>query len=228
MPRVVRTRFRGASTRRQAQGTRLLAAEAAYADSMLRSALGDGRGCIEALEQALEAVPTYAPALLSLGSAKYQLRRPASGRRLFLTLLELPAKTPDLTVIIDKAGDFLIECGRYDHGLELYRRAAARFPRVASFHQGLGYCAGHEGRHEEAVAASRAALALEPENQKLVNDLGWSLCQAGLADEARRELELAVTMDPADPLAAENLRLCTRKVIRASRRPGARARDDRA
>jgi hypothetical protein len=47
-------------------------------------------------------------------------------------------------------------------------------------------------------------------------------------DEARRALERAVAMDPADSLAAENLRLCTQKVIRASRRPGARARDDRA
>ncbi len=55
---------------------------------MLKSALGDGRGCIEALEQALEAVPTYAPALLSLGSVEYQRRRPARGRRLFLSLLE--------------------------------------------------------------------------------------------------------------------------------------------
>lgn len=229
MPRAVGPKsVRPGKTRRDPGGWRRLAAEAAYADSMLKSALGDGRGCIEALEQALEAVPNYAPALLSLGSVEYQRRRRARGRRLFLSLLELPAKTPDLAVIIDKAGDFLIERGRYDHGLELYRRAAARFPRVASFHQGLGCCAGHEGRHEEAVAASRAALALEPNNQKLVNDLGWSLYQAGLPDEARRVLERAVAMDPSDPLAAENLRLCTRKVHPAGLRPGARVRDDRA
>jgi len=33
------------------------------------------------------------------------------------------------------------------------------------------------------------SFALEPDNQKLVNDLGWSLYQAGLLDEARRVLE---------------------------------------
>ena len=56
-------------TRRDPGGARLFAAEAAYADSMLKSVLG-GRGCIEALGQALQAVPTYAPALLSLGSVE--------------------------------------------------------------------------------------------------------------------------------------------------------------
>jgi len=64
------------------------------------------------------------------------------------------------------------------------------------------------GHHDEAIAASRAALALEPDNQKLVNDLGWSLQQAGIIDEARAILERAVAMDPTDELARENLRIC--------------------
>jgi hypothetical protein len=62
---------------------------------MLRSAVGDARGCIDALERALYAEPTYA-AILSLGSVEYQRRRPARGRRLFLSLPDLPDKTPDL------------------------------------------------------------------------------------------------------------------------------------
>jgi len=206
---------RPGEARRDPDGQRLFAAEAAYAESMLKSAMGDGRGCIEALERALDAAPTYAPALLSLGSVEYQRRRPTRGRRLFLSLLDLPEQTTDLVQIIDEAGDFLIQCGRYDHGLELFRRAAARFPRAA-FHSGLACCAGHEGRHEEALAASRAALALEPDDPKLVNDLGFCLYGAGLLDEAQGVLERAVAMDPSDPLAAENVRLCSRE-LRARR-----------
>ena len=197
---------------RPATGTaargQLFAAEAAYAESIFRWAVGDPRRGIKALRSAHAALPTYAPAILSLGSVEYQRRRPAEGRRLFLSLLDLPDETPDLVEIIDEAGDFLIQRGRYADGLELYRRAAARFPRVAVFHQGIGCCAGHEGLHDEAIAASRAALVLEPENQRFVNDLGWSLHQAGRLDEARRELERAVAMDPNDALAAENLRIC--------------------
>jgi len=190
-------------------GWRQFNAEAAYAESIVRSALGDGEGCIAALEHSLKMLPTYAPAILSMGSVEYQRGRHARGRRLFLSLLDQPARTPDLCEIIDKAGDFLIQRGCYADGLELYRRAAARFPKTAVFHQGIGCCAGHEGHHEEAIAASRAALALEPDNQKFVNDLGWSLYQAGAFGDARAVLERAVAMDPADELAAENLRICS-------------------
>lgn len=40
------------------------------------------------------------------------------------------------------------------------------------------------------------------------NDLGWSLFEAGRLDEAREHLERAASMDPAEGLAQENLRLC--------------------
>lgn len=188
--------------------TSLFDAEAAYADSLFRSALGDDEGVIESLRRSLEFIPTYAPAILSLGSVEYQLGNVAQGRELFHALLELPDGTGDLREIVDKVGDFLIQENQYQDGLKLYRRAVARFPRVAVFHQGLGCCAGHQGLHSEAVSASRAALALEPKNQKFVNDLGWSLYQAGNIEEARSVLERAVSMDKTDKLAEENLQIC--------------------
>jgi len=170
--------------------------------------MGDVRGSVEALRRSHAALPTYAPAILSLGSVAYPRRRLAEGRRLFLSLVDLRKTTPHLVEIIEQAGDFLIQSGRYADGLELYRRAAARFPRIGVFHQGIGCCAGHQGLHDEAIAASRAALTLEPENQQFVNDLGWTLYEAGCLDEARHALERAVAMDPSDALAAENLRIC--------------------
>jgi hypothetical protein len=75
------------------------------------SASGDGEGCVEALRSSLEALLTYAPAILSLGSVEYQLDRRNDGRRLLLALLDLPVDTQDLAEIIDKAGDFLISIG---------------------------------------------------------------------------------------------------------------------
>ena len=58
-------------------------AEAEYADSIVRDAMGDRAGSIAALKCALEAMPTYAPAILSMGSVEYQLGRIAEGRELF-------------------------------------------------------------------------------------------------------------------------------------------------
>jgi len=191
---------------------RTFAAEAAYAQSLFRFALGDREASIQALYRSLDALPNHAPALLGVGSVEYQRGRSAEGLGHFLSLLELPDGTQDLHEILDRAGQFLIDRRDYADGLELYRRAAARFPDVGALHQGLACCAGHEGQFEEAVTASYAALALEPENQALASDLGWSLLQAGHLEEARGALERAVRMHPEDELATNNLRCCVERL----------------
>jgi tetratricopeptide (TPR) repeat protein len=191
----------------------LFAAQAAYAESIVLSGIRDIEGSMACLERALEVLPTYAPAILTLGSIDHQIGRAEDGRRRFLSLLELPDGTPDLPEVLDKAGSFLIGLRNYRDGLELYRGAVARYPQVAALHQGLGCCAGHESLHELALAASRAALELEPENQELVNDMGWTLYESGEPEQALSFLERAVEMDPDDPLAAENLRICRHDLV---------------
>lgn len=61
----------------------------------------------------------------------------------------------------------------------MYQAAVERFSERAVLFQGIGCCAGHQRLFDNAIEASRKALELEPANQKLVNDLGWSLFQAG-------------------------------------------------
>lgn len=190
------------------EGWRVFEAEAAYADSIFRTTIGDSESTIDALRRCLDILPAYAPAILSLGSVEYQLNRPEEGSQLFFSLFDLPDDTEDLHEIIDKAGDYLIEIEAYDTGLQLYRRAVERFPNIAVFHQGKSCCAGHEDLHKEAIAAARAALELEPDNQKFVNDLGWCLHEAQQYNEAQQVLERAVTMSPTDERASNNLRLC--------------------
>ena len=202
------------STRKGTLGERQFYAEAEYADSIFRDALGDREGSIVALKRALEGMPTYAPAILSMGSVLYQAGRIAEGRELFQSLLSLPKNTTDICQIIDEAGTFLTRLGVYEDGMALYRAAVKRYSDVAALFQGLGYCASNAGSHEEAVSANQRALELEPENQKLVNDLGWTLLQAGRLPQAREILERAVSMDPRDKLAKENLRFCKRQAAR--------------
>lgn len=197
---------------------RQFSAEAEYADSIFRDGLGDREGSILALKRALEAMPTYAPAILSMGSVLYQLGRTAEGRELFQSLLSLPKNTTDICQIIDEAGTFLTRFGAYEDGVALYRKAVKKYPEVAALLQGLGYCASNAGLHEEAVSANQRALELEPENQKLVNDLGWTLLQAGRLPQASETLERAVSMNPSDELAKENLRFCRRQARRKTPR----------
>jgi len=190
----------------------LFNAEANYAESIVRTALGDYPAAVLALRRALAAKPGYAPAILGLGTVEYQRGKRAEGRKLFQALLSLPEDTTDLCGIIDQAGDFLIQRDAYKDGLEHFRKAAARFPNVAVFHQGVGCCAGHQRLYDEALAASNRAIELEPSKQEFVSDLGWTFFLAGRLREAEEALERAVSMDPDNVCARNNLRMCKDKL----------------
>lgn len=197
---------------------RRFAAQGEYAESIFRSSLGDIEASIRALELALEIDSEYAPAIMSMGSVEYQRQDTARGKELLLSLISLPATAADggendLVKIIDEAGDFLIQSGNYADGLELYKAATIRFPENPVLHQGVSCCAGHEGQHNVAIASSEAALEHDPKNQEYVNDLGWSLFEAGFLNRAKQVLERAVAMDPSDDLAVENLRLCIEAIV---------------
>jgi tetratricopeptide (TPR) repeat protein len=222
----VRKSERSTQSKRKSGDWDLFNAEAEYAESIVRTALGDYPAAESALRRALEAKPGYAPAIFSLGSVEYQRGRRAEGRKLFQSLLSLPEDTTDLCDIIDQAGDFLIQRDAYKDGLEHFRGAAARFPNVAVFHQGLGCCAGHQRLYEEALAASNRAIELDPSKQEFVSDLGWTLFLAGRLREAEEVLERAVSMDPANECARNNLLMCKDKLSALEKKnstPGARA-----
>ena len=150
--------------------------------------------------------PEYAPAILTVGSLEYQYGRVDEAMLLFLKLPTCRADLDALPEIIDQAGDFLIDANDLANAERLYAAAVSDFPRVAIYHAGLGYCAGRNGRKEEAVAHARRAVDMEPENCRLLNDLGYSLIESRQYEEAEKTLRRAVELAPADyRLPAGNL-----------------------
>ena len=131
--------------------------EAEYADSIFRTALGDREGALARLKRALELKPTYAPAILSMGSVEYQRGKRAQGSSLFQSLLSLPEDTPDLGEVIDEAGSFLIQIGAYKDGLALFQGAVQRFPAVAAVHQGLAMLRGPRRAPRRGGSSVRAS-----------------------------------------------------------------------
>ena len=63
---------------------------------------------------------------------------------------------------------------------------------------GSGYCLGKLGRHKESVDKHRRADALEPDNCKHLNDLGYSLLEAGKLEEAEEALKRSISLAPPD------------------------------
>ena len=150
--------------------------------------------------------PEFAPAILTIGSLEYQYGRADEAMLLFLKLTTFRADLDALPEIIDLAGEFLIDAMDLANAERLYTAAVSAFPQVALYHAGLGYCAGKNGRKEEAVAYARRAVNLDPENFRLLNDLGYSLIESRQYEEAEKTLRRAIALAPADyTLPAGNL-----------------------
>lgn len=147
---------------------------------------------------ALAIDPLYAPAILTVGSIEYQLGRIEEAMKLFNRLAKLPKDEEDLSTIIDKAGDFLIDQDDYENALALYSAAEKAHSHEAVYLLGSGYCLGKLGHYEESVEKHRRADALEPNNYKHLNDLGYSLLEAGKFDEAEEVLQRSISLAPAD------------------------------
>ena len=62
-----------------------------------------------------------------------------------------------------------------------------------------------QGRHREAVAEWRTALAMDPDSAKAHTNLGISLSRLGASDEAISEFRKAVELKPDYPEAHNNL-----------------------
>ena len=164
--------------------------------------------------------PRFAPGLLSVGSMEYQLGRREEAMRLFMALTTLSPETEDLSKIIDKAGDFLLDAHDYAAARQLYGAAAAAFPQVALYLDALGFCLSKLGLLEEALEAENRALGLEPENYRILNDVGWSLVLLKRFDEARTILEKAVALSPPDyEFPRNNLKELAKELRNSARKP---------
>lgn len=156
---------------------------------------------------ALAIDPSYAPAILTVGSMEYLYGRAEEAMALFMKLPAFSSRTEDLPVLIDKAGDFLCKHRGYENALRLYREACARHPKVALFHDGLSYALGKMQRLQEAIPPAERAVRLEPDKFQFLSNLGWTYLQVGRLDEGETVLKKAVELDVHDVgFARENLK----------------------
>jgi len=160
---------------------------------------GFGRSYWPAAVTSLAIDPLYAPAILTVGSIEYQVGRIEEAMDLFLTLTKLPEdEEEELSTIIDKAGDFLIDNDDFENALNLYTAAEKMFPNDVLYLNGSGYCLGKLGHYMASVKKHRCAIVIEPNNYKHLNDLGYSLLEAGKFDECEHNLKKSISLAPKD------------------------------
>ena len=80
--------------------------------------------------------------------------------------------------------------GRLDEAIEHYRRSIALHP-TAEAHTFLGWTYSFQGRHEDAIAECKIAIAVDADFGNPYNDIGAYLIEMGLLDEAIPWLERA-------------------------------------
>ena len=118
--------------------------------------------------------------------------------KLFLTLTKLPENEEDLAEIIDKAGNFLLDHKDFKNALKIYLSAEKAYPTQALYYTGSAYCFSKLRNIAESIRKGRRAVELEPNNYRHLNDLGYSLLEAGLLEEAKSVLKQSISLAPAE------------------------------
>ncbi len=111
-------------------------------------------------------------------------------------------------LLIEKLLSFGIaqhKAGRYAEAEATFRDCLAQAPEEAQAHALLAESLLHQGRHDDALAPARRAVALDGKTAALRTTLGLVLRMAGYLKEAASELTWATKLDPGDASAWNNL-----------------------
>ena len=104
--------------------------------------------------------------------------------------------------------DFWFDQGFYRRASDAYRSIEEDAPSGSDFDAliGRGNVLVRKGRYEDAATLFRAALALEPDNPKILNNLAYAMLNGGgELLVALRHANKAAQLDPANPLVLETL-----------------------
>jgi superkiller protein 3 len=116
------------------------------------------------------------------------------------------AQAPDAEMSFNSGLTHLRE-NRPQLALEEFKRAVKGDPKSPYFQKGLGLAYTQLGKFDDAIAAFRKALSINPYYVDVRNDLGTALMLAGKRTEGKAEF-VAAYNDPTNPspdLSARNL-----------------------
>jgi len=95
----------------------------------------------------------------------------------------------------------LRKLGRYSDALESFKKALELGGSAADIRNEMSICLMELGDHKAARKELEHALREEPENTKIISNLGVLAMKAGRKDEADAFFRTVLELDPDDPLA---------------------------
>ena len=140
----------------------------------------------------------------------YELVRDGSEREGLRKIDSFLAAHPDVWQAHFLRGWALRRTGAYTQAKRAFETvlthaAAADEAGLADTHNELAICNLELRAYEDAERNLKAALQLDPENTKIMSNMGILAMKRGLLDEARRYFETIRELDPKDPLAPKHL-----------------------
>jgi eukaryotic-like serine/threonine-protein kinase len=133
----------------------------------------------------------------SLGSA---LREHGNATESMRYLQAAMAIRPDSALAYNQLGIALTDLGRVDDAIEMFRAARKLAPATGPSLSNLSMLLSRSGRHAEAISLLRECVALkkvEPRiYPRIYSHLGYSLNAVGQRDEAWKDFNQAISLDP--------------------------------
>ncbi|HJP22094.1 MAG TPA: tetratricopeptide repeat protein [Alphaproteobacteria bacterium] len=108
------------------------------------------------------------------------------------------ALDPDHFFALCRQGEFLAMAGQVGAAVESLQRALVQQPESPEANYILAFLLGLEGRHEEAIESYDRTLANRPDWPEALRQRSEQWLILGQLDQARRDLDEATRLDPAD------------------------------
>lgn len=141
----------------------------------------------------------------------YELVRDGAEQEGLRTIDAFLAAHPEVWQAHFLRGWALRRTGAYADAKRAFETVLAQAPAadqagLADTHNELAICNLELRAYAAAERNLKAALQLDPENTKIISNMGILAMKRGLLEEARRYFETIRELDPKDPLAAKYLR----------------------
>ena len=107
-------------------------------------------------------------------------------------------RQPRAAIAYSRKADLLIEAGRHEDALGVYRAAGRAGLNLPLFHRKMGMLLEHLGRADEALAEYRLAREAAPDDKPTRYLLAGLLARQGKFDDAERELRTLVNRFPGE------------------------------